>query len=56
MTDKSLKVLCYANDTTPTAESEEQHLLFSMKRASEKYNMAISTEKTQSIMISKKSV
>lgn len=47
MANRSLGILCYADDATLMAESEDdlQRLLFKFERAAEKYNMIISAEK-----------
>ncbi|XP_044746226.1 uncharacterized protein LOC123322928 [Coccinella septempunctata] len=55
MGDRSLKVLFYADDGVVVAGNEDavQCLLYKMKISAEKFNMSISINKTQSMVISK---
>lgn len=55
MGDRQLKIICYADDAVLVAETENdlQRLLVEFNRSCEKYNMAISKDKTKTMVVAK---
>ena len=55
MGNKEIKICCYADDVVLISEDEDnlQRLLFRFQNIAEKFNMAISIEKTQSLTVNK---
>lgn len=53
--NKEIKIVCYADDAVIISEDEDnlQRLLYRFEKAAARFNMVISSEKTQSLTISK---
>lgn len=57
MGDEPIKIVCYADDAVLISENEnEQRLLYRFQLSAEKWNMTISVQKTQSLVIARNPV
>lgn len=58
MGDRSLRILCYADDAVLVAENEDdlQRLLNMFKTTAERFNMLISRKKIQTMVIAKEPI